>query len=178
MLLRCDVRTQLPARLRKTATRATMSIGAAMMDVNTKRTPPLAPSSVTVLVVDDDEDLRVALGDVLRLHGYTVFEAPDGMSALDRLRTHPNPLIVLLDWYLPSMDGLQVLQALAADESAVQPHIFIMLTAADYELRRRLSRDISAIPSHFSVTMLGRPFDLDDLLTLVARAAAYIAHDT
>ena len=147
------------------------------MDMNSKLAPP-EPSSVSVLVVDDDQDLRDTLCDLMRMHGYTVFEAPDGMSALERLRTHPTPMIVLLDWHMPSMDGLQVLQALAADEQAVQPHVFLVLTAADNEIKRRLSRDIAAIPSHLSVTVLGKPFDMDDLLALVARAAAHLGQDT
>jgi CheY-like chemotaxis protein len=147
------------------------------MDMNSKQTPP-EPPSVSVLVVDDDEDLRDSLCDLMRMEGYTVFTAPDSMSALERLRTHPTPMIVLLDWYMPSMDGLQVLQALAADEAAVQAHIFIVLTAAEYELKRRLSRDIAAIPSHLSVTVLGKPFDMDDLLALVTRAAAHLGQDT
>jgi two-component system response regulator (stage 0 sporulation protein F) len=159
------------------------------MDMHTEQTPPppapssptpapSSPSPVAVLVVDDSTVLRTMLCSLLRLEGYTVFEAPDGMSALDRLRSHAAPMVVLLDWWMPRMDGVQVLQALAADEAAVQPHIIFVLTAADHEFRRWLSRDGAAIPSHLAVSVLGKPFDVDVLLTVVAGAAAHIAQDT
>jgi two-component system, OmpR family, response regulator CpxR len=147
------------------------------MDAASKQTPS-SPSEVAVLVVEHEPDLRESSADFLREEGYTVFTAPDGMSALERLRTHPTPLIVLLDWYMPSMDGLQVLQALAEDTAVVQPHVFIMLTASAYEIRQRLSRDMAAIPAHLSVSVLGKPFDLDDGAALVARAAAHLAADS
>jgi CheY-like chemotaxis protein len=130
-----------------------------------------------VLVVDDEPQLREILAYFMELQGYIVFTAPDGMSALERLRTHPTPLIVLLDWFMPGMDGIQVLQALADDAAVVQQHVFIVLTAADSDLKRRLRHDLAAIPSHLSVTLLGKPFDLDDLAALVARAAAHVASD-
>jgi CheY-like chemotaxis protein len=132
-------------------------------------------SEVAVLVVEDEPEVRDSLTFFMQMLGYTVFEAPDGMSALERLRMHRTPLIVLLDWFMPGMDGIQVLQALADDASVVQPHVFIVLTAADYDFKRRLSHDLAAIPSHLSVTVLGKPFDLDDLAAFVARAAAHIA---
>jgi CheY-like chemotaxis protein len=136
-----------------------------------------APRSVNVLVVDDDDDLRDALADLLRTEGYTVFTAPDGMTALQRLRTHPAPMVVLLDWYMPGMDGVQVVQALAADAPVVQPHIFIVITATDSAGKGQLIRALAAIPAHLAVTVLGKPFDLDDLLAVVARAAAHIGQD-
>ena len=146
------------------------------MGTLTEQMPPPTFSSVAVLVVDGGEVLRNPLYDLMR-EGYTVFAAPDGRSAVERLRSHPAPMIVVLDWYMPSMDGVQVLQALAADKSAVQPHSFIVLIAADDALRQRLSRDISALPSHLSVMVLSKPYDVGFLLTLLAHAAAQLAHD-
>jgi CheY-like chemotaxis protein len=143
---------------------------------------PSSPSAVAVFVVEDELVQRDLLSSFMRMQGYTVFTAANGMSALERLRAHPTPLIVLLDWFMPCMDGIQVLQALAADAAAdssvMQPHAFIVVTAADYDFRRRLSRDLPAISSQLSVMVLGKPFHLDELATLVARAAAGLAAAT
>jgi CheY-like chemotaxis protein len=148
------------------------------MGTHTKLAPPSESSTVAVLVVDDGEVLRNPLYYLILTKGYPVFTAPDGMSALDRLRSHPAPMVVLLDWHMPNMDGVRVLQALAADESAVRPHNFTVLTAANHELRQQLSRDIAALPAHLSVMVLGKPLDLDVLLTVASRAAEHVADDT
>jgi CheY-like chemotaxis protein len=142
----------------------------------TSPTPPTS-SSVAVLVLDNGEALRHPLSHLMR-EGYAVFAAPDGKSALDRLRSHAAPMVVVLDWCMPRMDGVQVLQALAADTSAMQSHSFIVLTAANYVLRQRLSRDLAALPSDLSVIVLSKPFDEEFLLTLIAHAAAQFAQDT
>ena len=63
----------------------------------------LMPGSV--LVVDDDDGIRTSLRLALEDHGYKVLEAPDGETALDRMRTEP-PDVVVLDLMLPGMDGL------------------------------------------------------------------------
>ncbi len=144
------------------------------MDAFIRRASPSA-SSTAVLVVDDDDNLRSIVSSLLCDEGYTVLEAPDGVSALEQLRTQPSPLIVLLDWFMPGMDGLGVLRALAGDASIVEPRMFIVLSAADLELRRQLSREMTGIPSRLSVTVMGKPFDLDDLLDHIARAAAHLA---
>jgi CheY-like chemotaxis protein len=141
-------------------------------------TPTPTPSSVAVLVLDDGEVLRHPLSHLMRAPEYAVFAAPGGKTAVERLRNHPGPMVVVLDWCMPSMDGVQVLQALAANTSAMQSHSFIVLTAANYVLRERLSRDLAALPSHLSVMVLSKPFDEEFLLTLVAHAAAQLAHDT
>ena len=55
-----------------------------------------------VFVVDDDPAIRTALRSALEEHGHVVFEAGDGVSALERLRASPWPLVVLLDFKLPA----------------------------------------------------------------------------
>ncbi|UCG42446.1 MAG: sigma-54-dependent Fis family transcriptional regulator, partial [candidate division WOR-3 bacterium] len=63
---------------------------------------------VRVLVVDDDEKIRLALSDILREQDYEVVEASDGTEALERLRSD-NISMMLLDYQLPDFDGLKVL---------------------------------------------------------------------
>ena len=53
------------------------------------------PASAPVLVVEDDRDLREVLAEALRLEGYEVVEAVDGMDALERLRAGVRPALIL-----------------------------------------------------------------------------------
>jgi len=66
-----------------------------------------------VLVTADDRDRRKLLVKTMEAAGHTVFTALDRAIALTRLYTHPAPLIVILVWMMPDLDGLEVLQAMA-----------------------------------------------------------------
>jgi len=68
----------------------------------------------TVLLVDDDPDVRRTVGRVLRGVGLEVLEAEDGVDALDRLRSHAGPVHLLItDVVMPRMDGPELVFALA-----------------------------------------------------------------
>jgi DNA-binding response OmpR family regulator len=67
----------------------------------------------TVLLVEDDDDLRGFYRQVLLLAGYRVLEARSGIEALQRLETD-SPDIVVLDLLLPGVDGYTVREELAA----------------------------------------------------------------
>ena len=61
---------------------------------------------VDILVVDDEEDLRELVSDLLTDHGYSVHAAADGLLALNWLREQDKPpRIILLDMMMPCMDG-------------------------------------------------------------------------
>lgn len=67
-----------------------------------------------MLVVDDDQWLRPVLADKLRLSGFTVAEASNGVEGLElALRQHPD--LILLDIVMPKLDGLSVLKQLRQD---------------------------------------------------------------
>ncbi len=71
------------------------------------------PAAVkTVLIVEDNDDLRQLFGTALTFAGFHVQEAVDGLDALRRIRTEP-PDLVVLDIGLPFVDGLVVGQQLA-----------------------------------------------------------------
>jgi CheY-like chemotaxis protein len=123
-----------------------------------------------VLVVEDDQSTRETLADLIDEVGYTVFTAPDGESALIRLRTHPTPLVVLLDWLLPGMDGMAVLQAMATEAPEAQHHVYLLMTALWDEARPVLA----TLPQDLVVTLVGKPFNVSDLLDVVAGAAHYL----
>jgi len=70
---------------------------------------------IHVLVVDDEPSIRDTLGGILEDEGYRVALAADGESALALLRTHSFD-VVLLDIWLPQMDGLAVLEKIQERE--------------------------------------------------------------
>jgi DNA-binding response OmpR family regulator len=84
-----------------------------------------------ILIVDDDEDIRILLKELLGRAGYQVDEAVDGRSALRQLYESP-PSLVILDVTMPDMDGYQTLERIR-DLSDVP---VIMLTARTQELER------------------------------------------
>ncbi|MGH7915905.1 MAG: response regulator [Candidatus Binataceae bacterium] len=69
------------------------------------------PHPKTILVVDDDSDVRESVTDLLELYGYRVIAACDGRSALVQLKdAAPPPSLILLDLVMPVLDGWSFLK--------------------------------------------------------------------
>lgn len=81
----------------------------------------------TVLIVDDDPKLLKMLQRTLAYENLTVFTASNGQEALDVIDQH-SPDLLILDWMMPKMDGLSLLQQLRAEKNRVP---VLMLTARD-----------------------------------------------
>lgn len=81
----------------------------------------------TILIVDDDERLCKMLRRTLVYEGFDVVTAADGPKALEKVYAQ-HPDVVVLDWMLPELNGLDVLQALRADQNETP---VLMLTARD-----------------------------------------------
>lgn len=81
----------------------------------------------TVLVVDDDPKLLKMLQRTLVYENLTVFTASNGLEALD-LIDQQRPNLLILDWMMPKMDGLTLLQQLRAEKNKT---LVLMLTARD-----------------------------------------------
>jgi len=101
---------------------------------------------VTVLVVDDDEDIRLAMSDTLEAEGYAVLLAENGLDALAKLRASSAlPNLILLDLMMPEMDGFEFITELRRhDEWRSIPVVVITardLTADDH---RRLNGYVAA----------------------------------
>ena len=79
----------------------------------------------TILVVEDDEDLRRLYRTALTLAGYDVFEAGDGLEALQRI-DHSPPDLVVLDLLLPRLNGIAVRQEIAAQAVTRQIPIVVI----------------------------------------------------
>jgi CheY-like chemotaxis protein len=119
-----------------------------------------------VLVVDDDRAIRETLRSVLEDEGYTVAEAPDGVVALELLRSSATPLVVLLDLMMPRLDGVGVLNVVARDQQLASRNAYIVITANRY----RLDTLASHLLSDLAVAVVLKPFDMDTLLDAVASA--------
>ena len=90
-----------------------------------------------ILLVDDDPDIRIAIGTVLQSHDYRVVTARDGQEALDKL-TQDRPDLMILDLLMPRMDGFAVLRELKKPEWADFEGIpVVILTSVREEAGRR-----------------------------------------
>jgi two-component system chemotaxis response regulator CheY len=68
-----------------------------------------------VLVVDDSRAIRLILSQMLRALGCEVEEASHGREALARLEAHRDTSLVMVDWNMPEMNGLELVQAVRRD---------------------------------------------------------------
>ena len=85
----------------------------------------------TVLVVEDDEDILSLVSKRMRLDGYEVIEARDGDEALELARER-RPDVAVLDLGLPSLDGIDVIRRIRADDR-LSGVIVVVLTARAQE---------------------------------------------
>lgn len=113
-----------------------------------------------VLVVDDDSDIRDAMRYLLTGDGYEMVEAADGQAALDYLRNHPPPAVVLLDWNMAPMNARQFMAQLGAEASL--PRVPVLLLTAD----AKASEKIQGLGI---AGFLRKPVDVDALLAAVGR---------
>jgi len=98
----------------------------------------------TILLVEDDNDLREVVRITLERPTIHILEAPDGTSAL-RLAKETIPDLILLDWMMPGIQGLEVIEALRQDPDTAGIPI-IMVTARDQaaDVRRGLEAGAAA----------------------------------
>lgn len=67
------------------------------------------------LIVDDSRPIRRIAGDALKDLGFETFDACNGKDALEKLQSEPLPDVVLVDWNMPEMDGLELIKTLRKD---------------------------------------------------------------
>ena len=63
------------------------------------------------LVIDDARSMRMLMRVTLQKLGFRVSEAANGREGLERLSTHERPDVVMVDWYMPEMDGEEFVRA-------------------------------------------------------------------
>ena len=113
-----------------------------------------------VLVVDDDPDVREIICLILCEDGYNVYEACDGLEAVETLKKRRYDALVT-DYHMPKMDGLELLDLV----QAMWPELPVILASSDTSLRD--GRDGLLAPAY---ALLEKPFERSDLLQVVRAA--------
>lgn len=112
-----------------------------------------------LLVVEDDVIVRGLLAARLRKVGYLVETAENGRAGLELARRH-RPELILTDWMMPEMDGVEMVRALRADPDLRRTHL-ILLTSKDDRTDRIAGLDLGADD------YLAKPWADEDLLAHV-----------
>lgn len=112
-----------------------------------------------VLVVDDEPNIRLLISMVLEEAGYRTVIATDGQECLDTV-TGVGPGLILLDLRMPRKGGVETLAALKAQPET--RHVPVIIISGTTELE-------SGMHVEGATDVLVKPFDLDELLTLVQR---------
>ena len=119
-----------------------------------------------VLIVDDEPDVRLVARVILEAVGYDVDEAASGEDALDALDGAALPDVLLLDVRMPGIDGWEVLRRVRGGPDRLRLLPVVIFTA-DIALAEQ-----APVPLEERDFFLGKPFDPDDLISLVGAAAA------
>ena len=120
-----------------------------------------------ILLVEDAADLAQVISRELEAAGYEVAHAADGLAALV-LHAQHQPDLIILDWMLPKLDGLEVLRQIRQSASGAVP--VLMLTARDEEADRVIGLEVGADD------YLTKPFSMRELLARVRALLRRIAH--
>jgi CheY-like chemotaxis protein len=98
------------------------------------RKPQSAPSSPNraILVVDDDVAATDSLVEILAAEGYTVAAAKNGKEALKHLRSAPLPRLIILDLFMPEMDGWEFRREQLKDSKLHDIPVVVMTGASVY----------------------------------------------
>lgn len=118
-----------------------------------------------ILVIEDDDDIREVLQEILELEGAIVATAENGSIGYAHLQTNPQPRpdVILVDLMMPRMNGEDFTRTLQTDGALNE--IPIVLMSADLHIPR--------IAEQLSVKWhIKKPVNLSDLVTTVSRAAA------
>jgi CheY-like chemotaxis protein len=113
-----------------------------------------------ILLVEDDDDIREIVGEVLVSRGYRVIQARTGLEALRALQKEGGADLILLDMMMPDMDGREFLKRREGDPLIARIPV-VVVTAAG----RRVQRP----PDGECAAWLSKPVDLDILLATVAK---------
>jgi CheY-like chemotaxis protein len=115
------------------------------------------PHCHSVLVVEDDDDIRNAIVDLLEAEGYNTKWAINGKDALEKLTKIPRPCLVLLDMMMPIMNGRQFLDEVMKDSTLAPLPVLIVSAVAD------------KTNTEGAIGFLKKPIDIDVVLNIVSQ---------
>jgi two-component system, chemotaxis family, sensor kinase CheA len=113
----------------------------------------MAAQPCLVVVIEDDEDTRELLQTVLQRRGYRVATAADGLDGLDLLRKTDAICFVLVDLFMPRLDGVGLLRAMVDDPKLSRFPVCLSTSAPDSAPR--------------GVACLPKPIDLPSLFAMI-----------
>jgi two-component system, chemotaxis family, chemotaxis protein CheY len=90
-------------------------------------------ASMRALVIDDSRTVRAIIGKILGEVGLDVVEAANGREGLDQLRDAGDVGVVLVDWNMPVMNGLEFIQAVRAHRAYDPVRIMMVTTETEQE---------------------------------------------
>jgi DNA-binding response OmpR family regulator len=132
-------------------------------------------SQKTILIVDDDPDVRLGLHVRLKANHYDVIFAADGMASIAQARKHL-PDLIILDLGLPAGDGFSVLERLKANDSL---SLIPVIVVSARDLNANMDRALKAGAKAF----LQKPVDNAQLLSVIRKTlgekdlAPAVVHD-
>jgi CheY-like chemotaxis protein len=111
-----------------------------------------------ILIVDDDRDIREALAEYLLETGHDVRVAANGREALDVLQRWPHPALIVLDLWMPVMDGMEFIQQ--KNRIPVLVGIPVCIVTAN---------EPTGSPGPGVVSIMRKPIDTEALISVVER---------
>lgn len=124
-----------------------------------------APAQKTILVVEDDPDVRLALTELLASEGYAVAATADGGEALETLRGGLRPAVILLDLMMPNCDGWDFRREQLEDPALARVPV-VLVTASGFSpdsMRSQLG----------PIELCPKPIQASELLDTLARLSRW-----
>lgn len=112
-----------------------------------------------LLIVDDEGGIRKLVSNILQQNGYRILVAKDGVEALNKAQRE-HPAVVLLDFIMPGMDGLDVCRNLKQGHATSQIKVIMVTVITGPDIRQRA---LAAGADGF----LSKPFAMEDLLETI-----------
>ncbi len=115
-----------------------------------------------VLIVDDSRTIRQQVNFTLSKSGLEVVEAEDGKDGIEKLKANPDVSMIISDVNMPNMNGLEMVEAIAADSTIPHPPIVMLTTEGSGELVDRAKKAGAK-------GWLVKPFKPDQLVAIVTK---------
>jgi two-component system chemotaxis response regulator CheY len=113
-----------------------------------------------VLVVDDSAIMRKVIEQILEMLGHESVPAANGVEAFDQLKEHSDVRLILLDWNMPEMNGIEFLRAVKDKPNLAKIPVIMLTTESE---RRKMIEAIEAGAKHY----LTKPFQPETLATKI-----------
>ena len=117
-----------------------------------------------ILVVDDSSIIRRVIEQILEVLGHQAIPASDGIDALEALRDTEDIRLILLDWNMPEMSGIDFLRTIKEDPALKDIPVIMLTTESE---RRKMIEAIEAGAKHY----LTKPFQPETLATKILQCA-------